>query len=453
MEVSFEFSAWIINFYYASWLNETSWDEPEADSPKFDDCEPPLLLSPTLVIWLVLVPALASAAQLPGSLLYHGHSTLYRLSPISGLADCFTTYTLVGKALAKGHSWRQSIVGVLLLRQGIGHNDLWWRKFNLYGKTRSEGSVCTSDAGDEDETATLAPTESSDDWLNHDTEELHLRLALARTTEPITPERIAGSILVLFLFVQAVAFVVLVPTVSFLTASAILGLVYTGSLCMFEMLVWSMALSASMHSIAEMPWGNAIELLCTLDPGDGPLSLTQDTTGSQELNSDIELESCHSQDMNDSQYTKPRMQGTPAWGIETKLISGLFGLIEASAWIVITYAAWKVKPRLLFPAAATAILINLGLMINCLFPRIVDVRLGIIRRLDLSDQETNTAVRVGIAALRWLLTKATIANFIAVAWLGLMVAIFILGKAEGWPVDEGKEPTTLPQWLVGLAGS
>ncbi|KAI8725693.1 hypothetical protein NCS52_00141000 [Fusarium sp. LHS14.1] len=453
MEYSFEFSAWIINFYYASWLNETSWDDPEDASPKFDDCETPLLLSSTLVIWLVLVPALASAAQLPGSLLHHGHSTFYRLSPISGLADCFATYTLIGKALIKGHSWRQSIAGVLLLRQGIGQNNLWWRKFNLSGKTRIEEFVCTLDAEDEDETATLAPTESSDDWLDHDAEESHLRLALARIIEPITPERIAVSILVLFVFVQAVAFVVLVPTMSFLTASAILGLAYTGSLCMFEIIVWSMALGASRHSIAEIPWGNAIELLCTLDPGDGPISLTQGAKGSQELNSDIELESCHSQDMNNKQDTKPRMKRATAWGIATKLIAGLFGLIEASAWIVITYAAWRVKPRLLFLAAATAILINLGLMINCLFPRIVGVRLGMIKRLDLSDQETNTAVRVGIVALRWLLAKATMANFIAVAWLELIVAIFILGKAEGWPVDGGKESTTLLGWLVGLASS
>lgn len=430
MEFSFEFSAWIINFYYASWLNETSWDEPEDDSSKVDDCETPVLLSPTLVIWLVLVPALANAAQLPGSLLYHGHSTFYRLSPISGLADCFVTYTLVGKALAKGHSWRQSIAGVLLVREGIGQNDLWWRKFNLSGKTRIEGSACTSDAEDEDETATLAPTESSDDWPNHDVEESHLRFALTRITEPVTPERIAGSALVLLVFVQVVVLVVLVPAMSFLRVTAILALAYTGCLFMFEILVWSMALGASRHSIAEIPWGNAVELLCDLDPGDGPFSLAQDTNDSREL-ADIELESCHSQDMNDNQDTKRKMQRTPAWGIAIKLIVGLFGLIEAFVWLVITYAAWKVKPRLLFPAAATAILINLGLMINCLFPRIVDVRLGMIRRLDLSDQETNTAVRVGVAALRWLLTKTTMANFIAVAWLGLILAMFILERAGG----------------------
>ncbi|WAO90099.1 Hypothetical protein NCS54_00751000 [Fusarium falciforme] len=364
MEFSFEFSAWIINFYYASWLNETSWDEPEDDSPKVDDCETPVLLSPTLVIWLVLVPALANAAQLPGSLQYHAHSTFYRLSPISGLADCFATYTLIGKALAKGHSWRQSIAGVLVVRQGIGQNDLWWRKFNISGKTRIEGSDCTSDAEDEDEMATLAPTESLDDWLNHDAEESHLRFALARITELITLERIAGSILVLLVFVQAVAFVVLAPAMSFLKVTAILALAYTGCLVMFEILVWSMALGTSRHSIAEIPWGNAVELLCDLDPGDGPFSLAQDTKDSRAL-ADIELESCHSQDMNDNQDTRRKMQRTPARGITVKLIVGLFGLIEAFVWIVITYAAWKVKPRLLFPAAATAILINLGLMINC----------------------------------------------------------------------------------------
>jgi hypothetical protein len=452
MEFSFEFSAWIINFYYASWLNETSWDEPEDDSPKFDDCETPLLLSSTLVIWLVLVPALANAAQLPGSILYHGHSTFYRLSPISGLADCFAIYTLVGKALAKGHSWRQSTAGALLVRQGIGQNDLWWRKFNLSRKTRIEGFDCTPGAEDEDETATLAPTESSDDWLNHDAEESHLRFALARITEPLTSERIAGSILMLFLFVQAVAFVVLVPTMSFLTVSSILGLVYTGCLVMFEILIWSMSLGASRHSIVEMPWGNAVELLCDLDPGDGPFSFAQDMKDSREL-ADIELESCHSQDIEDSRHIEYETQRTPDRSITIKLISGLFGVVEASVWIAVTYAAWKVKPWLLFPAAATAILINLGLMIDCLFPGIVEVRLGMIRRLDLSDQETNTVVRVGFAALHWLLTKATIANFIAVAWLGLMVAMFTLEKAGGWPVDEGKESTTLPQWLVGLASS
>ncbi|RMJ06829.1 hypothetical protein CDV36_013574 [Fusarium kuroshium] len=451
MEYTFGFSAWIINFYYASWLNETSWDEPEAESPKVDDCETPLLQSPTFVIWLVLLPALANAAQLPGSLLYHGHSTFYRLSPVSGLADCLTIYALVGKALAKGHSWQQSIAGALLVRQGIGQNDLWWRRFNLSGKTRIEGFACTSDAEDEDELATLAPTESSDDWINHDAEESHLRHALARITEPITPERIAGYILVLFVFVHAVALVVLVPAMSFLKMVAILALAYAGCLFMFEILVWSMALGGSRHSIAEIPRGNAIELLCALDPGDSPFSLNQDTKDSREL-TDIELESWHShQDMEGSQNGKRSEQKTPAWGIAIKLIAGLFGLVEAFVWVVITYAAWKVKPQLLFPAAATTILINLGLIINCLFPRIVDVRLGMIRRLDLSDQETNTAVRVGVGGLRWLLTKATMVNFIAVAWLGLMVAMFILEKAGRWPGDEAKESTTLPQWLVGLA--
>ncbi|RSL82209.1 hypothetical protein CEP51_005307 [Fusarium floridanum] len=448
MEYTFGFSAWIINFYYASWLNETSWDEPEAESPKVDDCETPLLLSPTFVIWLVLLPALANAAQLPGSLLYHGHSTFYRLSPVSGLADCFATFALIGKALVKGHSWRQSVAGVLLLRQGIGQNDLWWRKF---ARTHIDESVCRSNAGYEDELATLAPTESSDDWANHDAEESHLGHALVRITEPVTPERVAGYILVLFVFVQAVALVFLVPTMSFFKMVAILALAYTGCMFMFEMLVLSMALGGSRHSIAEIPWGNAIELLCALDPGDSPFSLNQDTKDSREL-TDIELESWHShQDMEGSQHGKRSEQKTPAWGIAIKLIAGLFGLVEAFVWVVITYAAWKVKPQLLFPAAATTILINLGLMINCLFPRIVDVRLGLIRRLDLSDQERNTTVRVGVAALRWLLTKATMANFIAVAWLGLMVAMFILEKAGRWPGDEAKESTTLPQWLVGLA--
>ncbi|RSL48890.1 hypothetical protein CEP53_009376 [Fusarium sp. AF-6] len=448
MEYTFGFSAWIINFYYASWLNQTSWDEPEADLPKVDDCEAPLLLSTTFVIWLVLLPALANAAQLPGSLLYHGHSTFYRLSPVSGLVDCFATYALVGKALAKGHSWRQSIAGALLLRQGIGQNYLWWRKF---GKAHIDESDCKSDAEDEDELATLAPTELSDDWINHDTEDSHLRHALARITESVTPERIAGYILVLFVFVQAVALVVLVPVMSLLKVTAILALTYTACLFMFEMLVLSMALGASRPSIVEIPWGNAVELLCALDPGDSPFSLNQDTKDSREL-TDIELESWHShQDMKGSQHGKRSEQKTPAWGIAIKLIAGLFGWVEAFVWVVITYAAWKVKPQLLFPAAATAILINLGLMINCLFPRIVDVRLGMIRRLDLSDQETNTAVRVGVGGLRWLLTKATMANFIAVAWLGLMAAMFILEKAGGWSADEGEE-STLPQWLAELAG-
>ncbi|RSL68702.1 hypothetical protein CEP54_002656 [Fusarium duplospermum] len=216
MDYSFEFSAWIINFYYASWLNETSWDEPEAESPKVDDCETPFLLSPTFVIWLVLVPALANAAQLPGSLLYHGHSTFYRLSPVSSLADCFATCVLVGKALAKGHSWQQSVAGVLLLRQGIGRDYLWWRKSR---RTDIDEALCNSDSGDEDELATLAPTESSDDWINHDAEESYLRHALARITEPVTPERIAGYILGLFVLIQAVVLVVLVPAMSFLKVS------------------------------------------------------------------------------------------------------------------------------------------------------------------------------------------------------------------------------------------
>ncbi|KAI8673141.1 hypothetical protein LRP88_02336 [Fusarium phalaenopsidis] len=452
MEFSFEFSAWIINFYYASWLNETSWDEPENDSPKVDDCETPVLLSPTLVIWLVLVPALANAAQLPGSLLYHGHSTFYRLSPVSGLAECFITYALIGKALAKGHSWRQSVAGVLIVRQEIGQNDFWWRKFSFSGKTRIEGSACTSDAEDEDEAATLAPTESSDDWLNHDAEESHLRFALARIIEPITPERIAGSILVLFVFAQAVALVVLVPTMSFLKVTAILGLAYSGCLFMFEVIVLSMALGASRHSIVEIPWGNAVELLCDLDPGDGPFSLAQDTKDSREL-ADIELESCHSQDIEDSRHIEYETQRTLDRSITIKLIAGLFGVVEASVWIVVTYAAWVMKPQFMFPAAAMAILISLGLMMNWLFPRIVDVRLGMIRRLDVSDQEANTLVRFGLAALPWLLVKATMANFIAVAWLGLMVAMLTLERARGWPVDEGKESTTLPQWLVGLVSS
>lgn len=448
MEYSFEFSAWIINFYYASWLNETSWDEAEPDSPNVDDCETPMLLSPTLAIWLVLVPALASAAQLPGSVLYHGHATFYRLSPVSSLADCLATYVLAAKALLKGHSWRQSIAGILLVRQGIGQDYLWWRKFNLSRRLRNDESACRSEAEDEDETAALAPTESLEEWPDHDDEELHLRYVLARITEPVPIERIAGCILILFVFSEAIALVVLLPAMSLLKTIAVLGLAHTGGLFLFEMLAWGIKLGVSRHSIVEIPWGSAIELLCTLDPGDGPLSLTRHMKDSRELDSDIELESCHSQESNDSWNPEQKIPQVPGWSMATKLIVGLFGVIESSVWILVTYAAWVMKPQVLFPAAVTAILINLSLIINFLFPRVLHLRLEMIQWLDAPNQERNKQVRVGLAALRWLLAQATMVNFSSLAWLGLMVAMIGLEKAESWPANQDKESTALPQWLI-----
>ncbi|KAM0417442.1 hypothetical protein ACHAPT_012591 [Fusarium lateritium] len=447
MEYSFEFSFWILNFYYASWLNETSWDEPEDALPKVDDCEAPIFPSPTLIIWLALVPAVVCATQLPGSLLYHSHATFYRLSPLPGLADCFATYALVGKALVMGHPWQQSVVGVLLVRQGIGQNDLWWRKFKSPTMTPIDESACSSDAEDEGETATLAPTESSDEWIDHEVEESHLRSALARITELVSIERIAGSVLMFFILSEAIVLAILAPMMSFLKAIAIIALAYIGSLVMFEMLVWSLALDPSEYSLLKLPCGNVIEILYALNPGDGPFSLAQDVNDSRQLDSDMELESCRPRDMDDNRHldhTKPQML---AWNTTMKLIAGLFGIAEASVWIVVTYFAWAMKPQLLFLAAVTAIVTCLGLVMNCFFTRSLYVRYGMIRRLNLSDQEENIIVRFGFAALRWLLSKATVVNFNAVVWLGLMVAMFTLERARDWSENDGEELTTLPPWL------
>lgn len=121
----FTFSAYFVNVYWISSINDTYWDVPKTRI--VDDCGPPNLLSSGFALWLILVPAVACVIQLPGSVFLYGRSNFYRFAPEIGLADCLATICLVAKALWKGYRWKESVASVFLVREGIGAGDLWWR--------------------------------------------------------------------------------------------------------------------------------------------------------------------------------------------------------------------------------------------------------------------------------------------------------------------------------------
>jgi hypothetical protein len=122
----FSFSAYFVNVFYISSINETYWDKPE--NKIVDYCGPSNLISSGFVLWLLLVPAIACVVQLPGSVFLYRRSNFYRFAPEIGLADCLATVCLIVRAIWKGYRWKESIAAVFLVREGVGKGDLWWRE-------------------------------------------------------------------------------------------------------------------------------------------------------------------------------------------------------------------------------------------------------------------------------------------------------------------------------------
>jgi hypothetical protein len=121
----FAASAYIVNVYWASWLNESNWDVPKIR--EIDSCGPPNLWSAGYALWLALIPAVGCVVQCPGSVFLFRRSNFYRFAPEIGIADSLAVMTLVFKALIKGYRWKESVAAVLLVREGVGRGELWWR--------------------------------------------------------------------------------------------------------------------------------------------------------------------------------------------------------------------------------------------------------------------------------------------------------------------------------------
>lgn len=110
VEWEFSISAYFVNIVYLSTINESYWDEPEILSG--------------LVLWLLLVPAIACVVQLPGSVFLYRRSNFYRFTPEIGLADCLATVCLVSKAVWYDCRWKEAIAAVFLVRDGVGSGEL-----------------------------------------------------------------------------------------------------------------------------------------------------------------------------------------------------------------------------------------------------------------------------------------------------------------------------------------
>ena len=58
----------------------------------------------------------------------HKRSNFHRFAPEIGIADALASVVLVGKTVVKGWKWKEAVLGVMLIREGIGEGDLWWRE-------------------------------------------------------------------------------------------------------------------------------------------------------------------------------------------------------------------------------------------------------------------------------------------------------------------------------------
>lgn len=121
----FSASAYIVNVYWASWINESYWDVPKTSV--IDSCGPPNSVSAGYALWLALIPAVGCVVQCPGSVFLFRRSNFYRFAPEIGIADSLAALSLVVKALLKGYRWKESVAAVLVIREGVGRGQLWWR--------------------------------------------------------------------------------------------------------------------------------------------------------------------------------------------------------------------------------------------------------------------------------------------------------------------------------------
>ncbi|KAM5366406.1 hypothetical protein ACJZ2D_010516 [Fusarium nematophilum] len=457
MDWSLSISLYVVNVAYASWLNETSWDVPETSRIEVDICGNPNLLSPGFVLWLILVPAIACTTHLPGSTLFHGHATVYRLSPASSLADCFATLVLVGNALLKGYPWRQSVAGVLLVRQGIGLDKTYWRQQKQRTPGHSAEVDQLSDHAEEDE----APATSAvfQDDSNKEVDERELRYAFTETTRLMSFERMLGTMFVLTTCIKAIIVVTTNSTSPAMKAAVILTLIYACSFFLLELLAWSLAIPSKNYALLDVPLENIHELLIAVDPGDGPFSLKicDPKDAYKILETDIELQTFGSQDGSDDSIPETATPRALPWNPAMAAVAAIFGAVELLFWLALIGSSWGTSTTLFVATAIAALAIGVSMFTTCLlYLRHPSIRASLISNLDLSNQSRyiaiqrprSAAVRVSLSLLRWLLVNVTCVNVAGVAWLGLILVGTIVLAPRTLSIDDQVEQWKIPSWFA-----
>ncbi|KAF3939207.1 hypothetical protein ABW19_dt0206094 [Dactylella cylindrospora] len=448
MGFSFSFSLWIVNGFY-----DSDWDSKAANrstTTVIDDCRPANLISAGFALWLVLVPAVACVSQLPGSTFLFKRSNFYRFSPELGLVEALSTITLVIKGLLSGFSWHQSVCGVLVVREGIGQGDLWWRRDINSQQDANTLQDPTSVGGPVNYTETVSPyNESGEPNIGHTlgniiappvanqvfTPSKILKRRLKQITNPLSAERILGVAIFSVSFMKGL--IILAGSGrSEMLVPCVLALSYSFNFLVLEILTWTLLIPThSSKRVKNMPPEHLMEFARTVDPGDNP-------------------------------FTFPAVlpNGTPSyqWKKTIAILTSLPGFAGPLVWIALLSNLRRPSTAVLviiitvFSIFGVRSVVKLALSrLQRRYPHLFglqyvrDVCSDIVVRAENTSMRHENLFGVFFFFISWIFRRVSVANSYSCIWIGVIcyyfARVFPLKVLEG-----GEQAPSKPGWIDWL---
>lgn len=448
MTWSFSFSLWIINgVYYSDW-NATNHRTPKTIT--VDECGPPNFISGGYALWLVLVPAIACVAQLPGSVFLYGRSNFYRFSPELGIAECLAVIALTFEAMTLGYRWDMSLVAVFAVRDGIGKNDLWWREETQRAElTIPESSGNTTELadiiadGDPSSTAVAALHSTGPSM----TEE-HLQGRFTPFTHPMSIERVIGMMLFSATFTKIIAILTIESRAEMLVA-CLLALGYSVSYLVLEALLWSVAYSFRKQRTYAISTEHLVQIVKLVDPGNNPFTF-QPLLG-----------------LANPTQSRPEHDRAHRWNKKITFIFASLGITAPVLWMVILSHIWKPTLGALVLSSSAIGFLALRILGKQAYIRIrafltrpkpqstatavVEAPTRTPRPASTStDVQYNTHGIVVFFAV-WLWRRITVVNLYSAIWIAVICIYFarIFPSKVGTQSPDGRPPRK-PMWLDWL---
>lgn len=240
--------------------------------------------------------------------------------------------------------------------------------------------------------------------------------------------------------------------------TCMVALAYSLSFIIFEVLVWSLALSGQGYSLEDIPDENLLALLRYVDPGNNPFTFPSPPGPASERspNSAIELGSVS------SQFQRGRMPHPTIvpWNKAVALSAASLGILGPLMWIFILTTIWK-PSKSVFLVTITALtflcfrilvkvlrhylsavltLITIPLWLQQLRKSISELALTLEKR---SQSEPS------LFLVRWTWERATTINFFSAVWV-LVIGIYCVRLFPGHSLEGIGEPAAKPMWLDWL---
>ena len=398
--------------------------------------------------------------QLEGSVFLFRRSNFYRFAPEIGLADSLATLALVGKALIRGYRWKESVAAVLLVREGVGSGELWWREGSEVGSNGGTQSVASllvdasnedGQANESDPTADInqTPADASGREQHSQHEDrwtTKLMTCMRPYANPVSAERVIGTSLFIISLTKTLAILATTPDSPAIRLAAFIALAYSFSFIVFEVLVWSLAFVSPGYSLMHVPVENFLELLRMVDPGDNPFTFSNLGSPAEDSEANLELE-MHSMSTQARGYTD---SSSVPWNKAVAICAASSLLFGPFLWVFLLKSIWSSNKIVFYLSISALVFFAVRLSWKLALKRGQTSIYRNFSRMFLARKLLRGAeARPYLFAIRWVFERVNTVNTFSALWLGVIL-LFYVGSFGQYSGKEENNPLLKPMWLDWL---